>query len=459
MSTLVRIGLDGHGARLSDRERWALDGPRRDRLYAWTRERGWGLVALTTCFRVEVYLDGPPEAAAAVESWLTAAGQNGALADGALADGALADGASAGAMPAASEDVASPFGVQRGAEAFRHLCRVSVGLESAVLGEAEVLGQVRQAQAAAMRAGVLTPLLREAFRAALATGRAARTETALGRGVASTATAAVRLAAGASNGLAGRRVVVVGGGEIGRLLLKHVLAAAPARVDLVSRRAVPGSVACHAPDALPGLLADADVVFTGTDRVVITPADLSARPARPLAIVDLGVPRNVASAVAGIAGVRLFDVDALRGVVDAALAERRAAVPAAERLVADAVEAFAGIEARLERERLVADLRRQAEKTRRAAVAAVCGRCADPTCLDEAAPDGSRTARPRTAGLQTADLRPGPGPCSDPERLTKTLTTRLLHDLTRGLRTDAGSIDDATLRRLFALDAPPSPHV
>lgn len=429
MSTLVRIGLDGHGARLSDRERWALDGPRRDRLYAWTRERGWGLVALTTCFRVEVYLDGPPEAAAAVEAWLTAAGQD-------------------GAAPGSSERIASPFGVQRGAEAFRHLCRVAVGLESAVLGEAEVLGQVRQAQAAAMRAGVLTPLLRETFRAALATGRTARAETALGRGVASTATAAVRLAAGASNGLAGRNVVVVGGGEIGRLLLKHVQACQPARLDLVSRRAVPGGVTCHAPDALPGLLADADVVFTGTDRVVITPDDLLARSARPLAIVDLGVPRNVAGPVADIAGVRLFDVDALRGVVDAALAERRAAVPDAERLVAAAVEAFGGIGATLQRERLVADLRRQAEQTRRSAVAAVCGRCADPTCLDGTTPNGPQTAPPR----------PGPGPCSDPERLTQTLTTRLLHDLTRGLRTGADAIDDATLRRLFALDAPPSPH-
>lgn len=435
MSTLVRIGLDGHGARLSDRERWALDGLRRDHLYAGARERGWGLVALTTCFRVEVYLDGPPEAAEVVGSWLTAPGD-------------ALGGASSDGSPGLLEGEASPFGVRRGSDAFQHLCRVAVGLESAVLGEAEVLGQVRQAQAAAMRAGTLTPLLREAFRAAIATARVARAETALGRGVASTATAAVRLAAAAANGLAGRHVVVVGGGEIGRLLLKHLQACAPARLDLVSRRAVMGSTACHTPDALPGLLGGADVVFTGTDRVVITPGDLSARPDRPLTVVDLGVPRNVAASVGHVAGVRLYDVDALRSVVDAALAERRAAVPDAEHLVAAAVEAFAGVEVRLERERLVADLRRQAERTRRAAVAAVCGRCTDATCLDDEA-DVSE-------GRPVA--RPGPGPCSDPDRLTRTLTTRLLHDLTNGLRASTGTVDDATLRRLFALPEPPAPR-
>jgi glutamyl-tRNA reductase len=421
VSTLVRIGLDGHGARLHDRERWALDGAGRDRLHAAARERGWGLVALTTCFRVEVYLDGPPGAADAVGAWLSVG---------------------PGARPEDSGAPALPFGVQRGSDAFRHLCRVAVGLESAVLGEAEVLGQVRQAQAAAAEAGTLTPLLREAFRAAIATARVARAETALGRGGASTATAAVRLAAATAHGLTGRHVVVVGGGEIGRLLLKHLHAAAPARLDLVSRRPGPSGVATHAPDALPGLLVGADVVFTGTDRTVITPDDLGGRAPRPLTIVDLGVPRNVVPSVGAVPGVRLHDVDALRGVVDEALVERRAAVPAAEGLVGTAVEAFAGVEARLVRERLVADLRRQAERTRRAAVAAVCGRCADATCLDDAAPEA----------------RPGPGPCSDPDRLTRTLTTRLLHDLTAGLRAGADAVDDATLRRLFALPEPPVPR-
>ena len=410
MTRLHRLGLDGRRVPLAVRERWALDEAERAAFYAWAEAHGWGAVALATCHRVEVYLDGP-DAAEAARSWL------------------------AGRRPTLD---AAALAVVSGADALRHLFRVAAGLESAVLGEAQILGQVRRARAEAERAGALSPLLREAFGAAVAVGRRARARTAIGRGVASTASAAVGLAAQAAGGLRGRHVVVVGGGEIGRLLLKHVASAAPARLDLVSRSADLAGVSCHTPDALPRLLSEVDVVFTGTDRVAVRPADLAGRGGRPLVLVDLGVPRNVAEGVGAVPGVTLHDVDALRRAVDAGLAERRAAVPAAERIVDDALDAFAETARRVQREAVVADVRRRAEQTRRETVAAVCRRCPDPTCLPT---------------HDDADVRPGPGPCSDPEHLTRTLTTRLLHDVTRGLR--ATDLDDDVLRRLFDVTEEP----
>lgn len=413
MTAVHRIGFDGRRVSLRVRERWALTDAEREALHTWAHERGWGLVALATCHRMEVYVEGPTAAAADALSWLAAHRPD---------------------LDAADLETTSD------ADALQHLFRVAAGLESAVLGEAQILGQVRRARADAERAGALTPLLREAFGAAVGVGRSVRAQTAIGRGVASTASAAVGLASRAVGGLGGRSVVVIGGGEIGRLLLKHVAGTAPAQLSLVSRHArIPG-VACHPPEALSALLASADVVFTGTDRVAVRAADLAARAGRPLTLVDLGVPRNVDPEVAHLPGVTLHDVDALRDVVGAGLAERRAAVPEAEQMVQAALERFAGTKARVGRERLVADMRRRAERTRREAVAYVCGRCPDRTCVSD-----------------PAAAAPGPGPCSDPDRLTRTVATRLLHDLTRGLRQEAG-LDEAALRRLFALPDPEARH-
>jgi glutamyl-tRNA reductase len=408
MSALWRIGLDGGAVPFARRERWALAEPERDALHAVARTEGWGLVTLATCHRLEVYLEASAAGAEAVRQWL--AGRRAGLDQGDL-------------------------DVRQGDAAAEHLFRVGAGLESAVLGEAQVLGQVRRARAHAEQAGTLSPLLQAAFAEAIALGRRARRETGIGRGVASTASAAVELAARAAGGLRGRHVVVVGGGEIGRLLVKHLAGRGLARLDLVSRSAEVSGATSHPPEALASLLHTADVLLAATDRQVLDAAALAGRGEHPLAIVDLGMPRNVAPDVAACPGVRLYDVDALRGTVAAALEERRRAIPAAEALIAEAVGAFAETSARVERERLVAELRRRAEATRREAIAYACRRCDDPTCEPKGPP---------------SDRSPGLGPCSDPDRLTRTLTTRLLHDLTRGLRATPG-LDDATLRHLLAL--------
>ncbi|WP_420454004.1 glutamyl-tRNA reductase [Rubrivirga sp.] len=404
--TVAAIWLDGARCPVDVRETWALGDLDADRLYRAAREAGLGACLVSTCFRVELFVSGDRPATA-----LLAWGRRQLEA----------------ARPDAPRD---GLRQAQGEPALRHLLRVAAGLESAVLGEAQILGQVRRARAGAEAAGVLDPALRAAFDAAVRTGQWARRVTDLGRGTASTASAAVQWADDAVGSLAGRDVVVIGAGQIGRLLLGRLAEADAASVTLVSAHApAHRGFAVVRPDALAEVLPDADVVFSATDRQAL---DLSTvawawADGAERVVVDLGVPRTVDAAVGRLPGVTLADVDALGAVVDAGLAARQAAVPeveaAIETALADLCETLAG----LGREQLVADFRRRAEAIRQDTLDYVCGKCADRTC----GPDRS-------------------GACSDPDLLSRTLTTRLLHDVTTALRSGAG--DDAALRRLLHLD-------
>ena len=392
---IVCLGLDGERVPVPTREAWALSAEDAAAIHRSAREDGLGACLVSTCFRVELLVSGER------------------LSDDLVVWGrrhlaALRPDAPLGA-----------FTARRGPVALRHLVRVAAGLESAVLGEAQILGQVRRARAAAEHARALTPALRLALRAAVKTGQRVRRVTDLGRGAASTASAAVRLAE-ASGGIEGRDVVVIGAGQIGRLLMGLLPGARPASLTLVSAHAPPhAGFRVLRPEAFADALPHPDVVFAATDRLAL-PLDLAQqawRDGRARTVIDLGVPRNVPAAVAQIPGVSLHDVDALGAVVDAGLQAREAAVPEAERLVDRALETLADDLVGLRREALVADLRRQTERVRRETVARV---------------------------RQRGEV--------DPEALSRTLTTRLFHDLTRALRQREDGLDEADLRRLFALD-------
>ncbi|MEM1115031.1 MAG: glutamyl-tRNA reductase [Bacteroidota bacterium] len=407
--SVVVLWLDGQTCAVPEREGWALTPDEVATIHEAARADGLGAGVVSTCFRVELMVSGE-----APDDDLAAWGRQQLAALRPYLD-------------------TSSFREARGDGALRHLLRVAAGLESAVLGEAQILGQVRRARAEAEAAGALSPALRAAFDAAVQVGPRVRAETSISRGAASTASAAVRWAGETLGGLEGRHVAVVGAGQIGRLLLKNLAGVGAASVTLVSAHA-PAHAGFEVvrPRALPALLPEVDALFTGTDRHVLD-ADLAGTAwagDRARAVVDLGVPRNVSSDVSRLPGVALADVDALGAVVDAGLAARRAAIPEAEALVEAALADLREALAALERERLIADFRKKAEITRQEALAYVCDKCAARTC-------GS------------ADAGPGPGPCSDPERLSKTLTTRLLHDVTAALRSGRG--DDETLRQLLAL--------
>ncbi|MEM6326408.1 MAG: hypothetical protein AAF791_04755, partial [Bacteroidota bacterium] len=279
---IVSLGFDGDGLAVQEREAWALTAHDADALREAALADGMGACILSTCFRVEILLSGRAPA-----EELLAWGYR-----------QLSD-----LRPEAGAQV---FTARTGTEVFRHVIRVASGLESAVLGEAQILGQVRRARAESEQAGVLRPALRRVLRAAVKAGQRVRRETDLGRGAASTASAALRLAEATGAGVQGRHVFVIGAGQIGRLMMGLLPGAEPGAITLVSAHA-PAHAGFRVvrPDDFPSVLTEADVVFAATDRLAL-PLD-AARTAwadgRQRTVLDLGVPRNVPAAVGHLPGV------------------------------------------------------------------------------------------------------------------------------------------------------------
>jgi glutamyl-tRNA reductase len=261
-----------------------------------------------------------------------------------------------------------------------HLFAVAAGLDSVVLGESEVLGQVRSAWERAREEGAAGTRLSALFRHALEVGKRARSETAIGRGVTSLSQAAVDMVTARLGTLDGTRLVVLGAGEVGSGLAGD-LAASEADTDVVvasrtRQRAVAlahrvGARAVDL-DTLPEALADADVLLTstGSPTVVLTAADLGdvvgrrAAGAPPLLVVDMGMPRDVDPAVGRLPGVTLLDLADLRAFVQVGIDERRKEVGRVREIVAQEVVRFVDATAERQVAPTVSALRDRAEELR-----------------------------------------------------------------------------------------------
>ena len=222
-------------------------------------------------------------------------------------------------------------------DAVAHLLRVSAGLDSLVLGEGQILSQVKKMMRLGQEHKSIGPILNRLLTQAVSTGKRVRSETNLGTGAVSISSAAVELAQlklGQARGLdqlvtlESEQVAVVGAGRMSRLLLQHLQAKGCSGVVLLNRtreRAqmlaadFPGlPVQCRILDELDHCLSTCSLVFTSTaaDDPIIDAARLQRLNRRSsLRLIDIGVPRNIASDVAGIAGVEAFDVDDLQEVV------------------------------------------------------------------------------------------------------------------------------------------------
>jgi glutamyl-tRNA reductase len=234
-----------------------------------------------------------------------------------------------------------------GPEAMRHLFTVTAGLDSQILGESEILGQVRRAYDAARASGTTTRDMDAIFSAALSTGRRIRHETMLGRHPASVSAAAVELSTRAwADGIGDRPVVVLGAGEAAEGVLRSLHLHGASRVALVNRNPARATVLAtawgatpYSWDALPGLLEQAALVFVATaaSRPVVTARDLAAaiagRPDCELVTMDLSVPRNVQPEARGVPGVRLLDLDDLQRLCCPAAGMPAAALDDAERVL------------------------------------------------------------------------------------------------------------------------------
>jgi glutamyl-tRNA reductase len=238
-------------------------------------------------------------------------------------------------------------------DAVRHLFRVSSGLDSMVVGEPQILGQIKEAYGVATSVQTAGPLLNKLFHWAFGVGKRVRSETALAEGAVSVSFAAVSLAKKIFGNLNGRRVLVIGAGEMGKLTAMHLKAQGVASIVITSRtlahaqqlaQEVGGSVASW--DTMPQALLDADIIITstGSSTAVLSKAQVKAAvPAsrtRPLFIIDIAVPRDVDPRAAEIEQVFLYNIDDLQAIVRENLQKRGAEVSLAEQIVEEEASKF-----------------------------------------------------------------------------------------------------------------------
>ncbi len=367
MSELLLLGTSYKTAPVALREKVALTSTGIERLLGELREVAavQEAVVLSTCNRTELYLvsDDPVAAETAVIASLA---RRAGLRPTELLDGVYA---------------------LRNCDAARQLFRVTSGLESMIIGEAEVQGQVRSAYEIALAGGSTGPLTNRLFRAAIETGKRVRTQTQVGAGRRSVASVAVELARDTVGELPDRHVLIIGAGETSELVAQALDASGASTLFVANRRReraetlaarFHGSTVSF--DALPEQLELADIVIASTSSPhPLIEADVladvvQARAGRPLLLVDLAVPRDIESACAGLDGVTLVNVDDLHAVVARHADVRLGEAEAAEAVVEDEIERFAAWLGSLEVMPTVAALRNRASTIVDAVVAENAGR-------------------------------------------------------------------------------------
>jgi glutamyl-tRNA reductase len=331
---LLLVGISHHTAPVELRERLDFSARGvRDALHALaargtTREA----VIVSTCNRVEVYAasDDVDRAREDIGCFLTDFH---------------------GVSPA---DVAPHLYGAAELDVARHLFRVAAGLDSLVVGEPQILGQVKHAHTAAGEARTAGPILNRLFHASFGVGKRVRTETALGSGAVSVSYAAVALARKIFGDLKGLSAAVIGAGEMGKLTALHMKSQGVQHVTIVSRtmahaartaEAIGGASA--APwDEIDAVLGVSDIVITATGAAapILTKARVEGvmrpRRGRPLFIIDIALPRDVEPAAGEIEQVFLYNVDDLQATVRENLARRASEVVRAEAIVGEEIDKF-----------------------------------------------------------------------------------------------------------------------
>lgn len=321
------------------------------------------------------------------------------------------------------EDLTPHLYSQHDAAAVTHLFEVAAGLDSAVLGESEILGQVRGAWETAQREGGARSTLNLLFRRAVATGKRARSETAIGRGTASISHAAVEMMSDVTGDIAGKRVLVVGAGSMGEGVAVALHRAGGADILVANRSADRGSTLAERVDGvavgfdrLDEAIGAADLVVacTGSGEPVLTRELIESartRNRRPLHIVDIAVPRDVDPSVVELPDVTVFDLDDLRDWADRGLAHRAGEAERVRSIVGEEVEEFLVEVTARQAAPLVASMREAADRVRTAEI--------------------ERFAS-RLSGLDDADRQ-------TVEALTRAIVAKLLHEPSVRLKTQAGT--------------------
>jgi glutamyl-tRNA reductase len=420
---VVVVGLSHKTAPVEQREKAVLsDRGSRNLLRAVARSDAVSeVVALSTCNRTELYA---------------------ATSDPAAAEQILVEALLANTRISANELACARY-TQRDERAAAQLFRVSSSLDSMVVGESEIQGQVRTAWEHAVEEETVGPILNQLFRQALEVGKRVRRETRISHGPASVPAVAVHLVRRHATDLSGSRVVVVGAGEMAEAVLVSLVDAGVGDLVIVNRTV--GTARALADrfggrgvgfDALAAELAGADIVISSTDAPhTILDRDQLAAAMRAgnreaMLIIDISVPRDIDPAIAQLPTVVLQDIDDLERVVEANLNGRRMEAALGEQIVSDAVAGFAEWRSGLVAAPAIRGLREQAEEIRRLELE-------------------------RTAGawdsLSDADRE-------RLEALTKSIVNKILHEPTVRARAAVQNAEGLrhieSLRHLFGLDEP-----
>ncbi|MBS1880824.1 MAG: glutamyl-tRNA reductase [Actinobacteria bacterium] len=421
MSELLGLGVSHKTAPLELRERLSLtEGRAASALRELTAAAGiHEAAAISTCNRTEFYLI--------------------------VSDPVEAESTALGVLSRQAEirptELLGHLYSHRSAEAARHLFRVTAGLDSMILGEAEIQGQVKRAYELALVEGATGPILNRLFRGALTAGGRVREETAVSEKGVSIPSVAVELARRALGDLEQRRVLVVGAGETAELVAKALVARGVRTVFVANRhydRAIGlaqrfDGVAVRF-DELPGQLEAADIVVSATNSPhhIIEREGLgqvmAARDGRPLIAIDIAVPRDIEPECRTIAGVSVYDIDDVQAIVERNTSGREAEARGAERIIEAELDRFQRWLASLEVVPTIAALRERGEEVVRRVLAENENRWED---LGEA--DRERV-----------------------ELMARAVASRLLHEPTLRMRRAAGSEDAyeylSALRELFGLE-------
>jgi glutamyl-tRNA reductase len=259
-------------------------------------------------------------------------------------------------------------------EAVGHLLRVAAGLDSLVLGEPQILGQVTDAYMTAVSQHSSGPVLDALFKSAIRTGKRVRTETAISSNPASVSSVSIALAQRVLGDLGDKRTLVLGVGEMGKLALKALGKRGIMNVSVVNRTREKAETAVvhfngqgYGLDELCQAIGEADVLIAAANTLspIVDITTIAARK-RPLVIVDIAVPRNVDTAVANLANVHLFDVDNLQATLDESWAARQAEVPQVEGIIAEERAKLNTQLRELTVKPLIVDMRRKADQIREA---------------------------------------------------------------------------------------------
>lgn len=310
------VGLNHQTAPVGVRERAAVRVGQEEAILAHLADDAREVMVLATCNRTEVYLAGLRRD------------------PGHMFEGVWGN------------DLHEHLYVHRGAAAVLHLYRVAAGLDSMVIGETQIQGQVKRAWQTANRAGYSGALLNKIAQGALAAGKRVRFETGMSDKVVSVSSAAVELAQGVLGSLSGRTVLIIGAGETAELTMTHLRAAGVQDVIVVNRTAERaqqlaqklGGQAC-AQEYLLEVLPRADVLIASSaaPHFVLHAADmeqaLAQRPERPMFLIDISVPRNLDPQIGHLPGATLFNLDDLTGIVRRNLQSRQNAIPHAEAII------------------------------------------------------------------------------------------------------------------------------